>query len=288
MSSCEEYRRLSEEERLPFEREEKEDRERDLRECRARFQSRFDQWQEQLKETPLDVRDSHLGGLPYLALGDEWPSAQSMGAEEGNANFLLQLRLSQLPDELGCAHAMPGRPLSDQLIQVFGGEEAPYLGQTLVRLIDCSRPARTDVAAPPDTEVYPCQFITGWNSPVRDFPFHSDWDHPLVRVPVTAPLQKWGEELFGYRWGEHLGRYAPMEDDKVGGWPISSVYGRQACPQCDSEMEQDMSINTGTIGIEMYMMIRGTEMYNCSVPLIISQCAEHKEQLLCQCPVEID
>jgi hypothetical protein len=266
---------LGDEQRLPFEREE----ERHRRQQFAALQRRHAQWRQQLGHKPPDVRDSRLGGLPYLAEGDEWPSAESMRAPDEQNNFVLQLRLSQLPDDLGYAHALPGRPLSDQLVQVFGGGLAAYDGNAVARLVDCSRPARRGVAAPAGTDVYPAQFIVGWSGGVRSFPHHDHWREASVRVPVTAPLQRWSDDLFAFSWGEDIGKYAPTVDDKVGGWPGSRERHKPICPLCRRPIEQLLQVNSRTIGFEVY---------SCSAPLVVSQCPEHKEQLRCDVPMEID
>lgn len=195
-----------------------------------------------------DIRDTRYGGLPYLREGEEWPAA----LDERASNFVLQLRLSQLPAGLAAVHAAPGRPASDQLVQVFGGDCSFYDGKTITRLVDCSAPARSDVASPAEADVYQEQCLAGWETPVRDYPSSTEWEYSNVRVPDTAPMSVWYDKLFRCRVGDQ-GTVTPRDEDKVGGWGVmDGCRAIQAeCDICGMTMEPLMQVNSGSIGFDV-------------------------------------
>ena len=218
------------------------------------------------------VRCSHYGGLPYLRADEQWP-IEGMGQY---ADLVLQLRLSDLPADLGLVYALPDIPLRDQLVQVWGGG-GDYV-HPHCRLIDSSPLAQRTVTAPAGVTVHPERRLLGWSTKsYRAYPSPSQWRSAGVRVPVNAPLRRSESFMCGL---EDCGRYAPSSDDHLCGWGINDgSYDVQHCAQCQTEMQLLMQIDSGSVGFLAF---------GWNVPLVIHQCPHHRQHLKMTMPVEID
>lgn len=174
---------------------------------------------------------SKFGGRPWLDADEAWPTCGHCGEK---MQHFLQLNLEELREPLG-------RDMGEGLIQLFYcTNESPrceieaHFGESfaegkLARWRPSPQGPPNLEAEGPDESV-PERGIAGWD-PFEDEPVAGEF-HDL-EIPWEQDLREYGE----YR--------APLEGDKLGGWPlwIQSI-DYPSCSICGTQMEMLLQVDS--------------------------------------------
>ncbi len=145
-------------------------------------------WAPVFQRGPGALTGSHLGGRPYLADGDAWPT----GTDGVPLTLLAQIDLTTLPEPID------GLPRSG-LLQLFFALHGAQ--GSLVRVVEPDAEASRAPLA--DPHVLHETAIVGWSGP------ELDWPHP----DHVGPVQGFDEDTL------EAARQLTFPGDKLGGWP---------------------------------------------------------------------
>ena len=206
-------------------------------------------WMPLVEEGDAGLAASKLGGMPWLAEGEAWPTCGSCGEK---MRLLLQLDLRTIPPEIR-------EQVGNGLLQLFYCIEnaegkcvadawAPFQPGKLVRIVKTpSLPVRRGADGPS----FECKSIVGWES-AADYPhppehdelgieYHFDFNKREVKILCPS---------FGLTF-DGVPESAPEEiatalaGEKLGGWPLW-VQGVEYpdCPECGRRMRHVFQLDS--------------------------------------------
>ena len=222
-------------------------------------------WRPVTKQEDGPPAASKLGGTPYLAPQEAWPTCSNCGKP---MTLFLQLDLSTVPT------AIRG-DVGEGLVQFFYCTSAdplceadcesyfPFTEAKLVRLIALSDEEPVAAAVPEGTEVFPPHHIVGWEE-VTDYP--EPWMEDDLDIPITdAEEEALVDQL------DAAATRLSVAGDKLWGWP-AWIQGPEYpdCPTCGRAMHALFQIDSDD-HLPYYFGDVGTGH--------VTQCPEHPDVL---------